>query len=116
MSDNCNDSSDLLQKLVRDFQEHESLFSSEEKEAFAYFVDNFDTLTNKEMLNNIQNKIDSDVQENIKKVFEKIAFLASKENKKLKLEYHTLKKQKLKLTKQLRLMKLAAKIKGIPIS
>ena len=106
MSDNCNDSTELLQKLVRDFQEHEYLFSSEEKEAFAYFVENFDALTNKEMLNNMQTKIGSDVQENINKVFEKIAFLASKENKKLKHEYHTLKKQKLKLTKQLHLMKL----------
>lgn len=116
MSDNCNDSSELLQKLVEEFQKYKYSFTYQEKETFAYFVDNFNILTNKEMLNNIQTKIDPDVQENIKKVFEKIAFLASKENKKLKLEYHTLKKQKLKLTKQLRLMKLAAKIKGIPIS
>ena len=106
MSDNCIDSTELLQKIVEEFQKYKYSFTYQEKEAFAYFVDNFDTLTNKEKLNNIQTKIDSDVQENIKKLFEKIAFLASKESKKFKLEYHALKKQKLKLTKQLHLMKL----------
>ena len=94
------------------------LSPSEEKEAFAYFVENFDTLITEEEINSIQSEkeIDPVKKDEAKNVLKKLFLILSKEKRREKAEYEALKKKELKLIKKLCLMKLAAKIKGIPIS
>ncbi|MCR5562126.1 MAG: hypothetical protein K6F46_01965 [Desulfovibrio sp.] len=115
---NCYDSTDSIQDAKLDLKKYGCYFSTQEKESFAFLIDNFDTLITEEEIKSIQaeNEIDPVKKEEAKKVLKKLFIILSKEKKWEKAEYEALKKKELKLIKKLRLMKLAAKIKGIPIS
>ena len=130
MQDNFKDFLDPLQSTKHVFQMFEDHFSDNEKELFAYFVDNYDAIIEFEKSNGVSGKIDPVKKDEAKKLLLKLCRLFQQklinlkeehdnlvkeskqlinENKKLRAEEQRLRKERNALLKKAHLKKLFQK-------
>ena len=104
-----NNEDEVLQDLIITFNKKKLQFNEDEKEAFAYYTNNYDEISNIFDLSKVKVVIDPVKVDKARAVLKKLTHILKEDKKKLENEMKNLLKRNNELEKQLRIKNLREK-------